>query len=97
MERKPKKVQTAFRFDDRLYGRLKEAARQADTSVNEYVTLILSKATADIRTAEDLEEARKKTMAFADSIFGKWQGSESPEEIMENIRGGRIENEIEAL
>ena len=74
MERKPKKVQTAFRFDDRLYGRLKEAARQADTSVNEYVTLILSKATADIRTAEELEEARKKNDGFCRFHIRKMAG-----------------------
>ena len=58
------KVQTAFRFDPILIGRLKEAARMADISVNEYVTIVLTDATKDIESEMEKEERRKKTEDF---------------------------------
>lgn len=90
-------MQTAFRFDTQLIGRLKEAARQADISLNEYVTIILSDATKDIESVEEQEEGRRKTREFLDTVCGSWSGTESAEEIMRGIREGRKEREITPL
>jgi len=94
---KEKKVQTAFRFNLTLVGRLKEAAKMADVSVNEYVTSILTEATKDIESEAEKEEDRRRTKTLLDAVAGKWSGPESREEIMESIRGGRKERKIVEL
>ena len=91
------KVQTAFRLERQLIGRLKEAARLANTSVNEYVASILASATEDIRSAAEKEEERRKTKAFLDAVSGKWSGEESAQELLSAIRDGRKERNIESL
>ena len=91
------KVQTAFRFDPILIGRLKEAARMADVSVNEYVTTILADATKDIESEMEREESRRKTKEFLAQFAGRWSGDETTEQIMESIREGRKVRKIVKL
>lgn len=94
---KGKKVQTAFRFDPILIGRLKEAARIADVSVNEYVTIVLAEATKDVESDLEKEERRKKTEDFLAKFAGAWSGDETSEKIMASIREGRKERKIVEL
>ena len=84
-----KKVQTAFRFDPILIGRLKEAARRADVSLNEYVTIILTKATEDVESEMEMEDNKRKTEEFLSKITMAWVGDETKEQILESIRKGR--------
>lgn len=86
---KPSRIQTAFRLESRLISRLKEAARQANISLNDYVSAALKEATKDVVTEEEKEEERRKTEAFLDSCAGSWDGPESAKEIMETIKEGR--------
>lgn len=85
----PSRIQTAFRLESRLISRLKEAARQANISLNDYVSAALKEATKDVVTEEEKEEERRKTEAFLDSCAGSWDGPESAKEIMETIKEGR--------
>ena len=86
---KDKKVQTAFRFDPILIGRLKEVARRADVSLNEYVTIILTKATEDVESEMEMEDNKRKTEEFLSKITMAWVGDETKEQILESIRKGR--------
>ena len=88
------KVQTAFRLDARLLDRVKKAAKQLNISVNEYVCSQLREATKDIRTDKEMEEERKKTLAFLEACGGSWEGTETTEEIMQSIKEGNVEKEI---
>ena len=85
----PSRIQTAFRLEIRLISKLKEAARQAHISLNDYVSAALKEATKDVVTEEELEEERRKTAAFLDSCAGSWDGPETTEKIMETIKEGR--------
>ena len=90
-------MQTAFRLEPKLIGRLKEAARQANISVNEYVTVVLTAATEDVMTEMEREEERKKTRLFLESVAGKWSGGESVSELLASIREGRTERKMREL
>ena len=94
---KTTKVQTAFRFDPILIGRLKEAARLADVSVNEYVTIVLNDATKDIESEMEKKESRRKTEDFLAKFAGAWCGDETTEQIMASIREGRKVRKIVEL
>jgi len=94
---KTKKVQTAFRFDPILIGRLKEAAKMADVSLNEYVTIVLTDATKDIESEAEKEENRRKTEEFLKACAGSWVGDESVETIMHYIKDGQISKEVIVL
>ena len=91
------KVQTAFRFDPILIGRLKEAARMANISVNEYVTIVLTDATKDIESEMEKEERKKKTEDFLAKFAGAWSGDETSEQIMASIREGKKVRKIVKL
>ena len=83
------RIQTAFRLEQRLISRLKEAAKRANISLNDYVSATLTEATRDIITEEEMEEERKKTQEFLDTCAGSWSGEESAGEIMDIIKEGR--------
>ncbi|MBP5636004.1 MAG: hypothetical protein J6X25_00600 [Bacteroidales bacterium] len=85
----PSRIQTAFRLEIKLISKLKEAARQAHISLNDYVSSALKEATKDVVTEEEKEEERRKTAEFLDSCAGSWKGPESTQEIKDIIKEGR--------
>ncbi len=94
---KEKKVQTAFRFDPILIGRLKEAAKMAEVSLNEYVTIVLSDATKDIESEMEKAENKRKTEEFLSKMAGAWVGEETKEQILDSIQKGRKPRKIVEL
>lgn len=89
--------QTGIRFNPRVLARAKYAARLANTSLNEYINSLVEKATEDIRTEEEIEEERKRTLAFLEECGGSWSGPDSAEKIKAIIKEGRTVREPLAL
>lgn len=92
-----KSIQTAFRFDPLLLGRLKTGAAQNHLSLNAYVSKILARATEDIESEAEILANKKKTERFLSEFSGKWSGTESPEDIMSSIKADAGAKKIVAL
>ncbi|MBQ6578335.1 MAG: hypothetical protein IJL91_11475 [Bacteroidales bacterium] len=92
-----KRIQTAFRLDSDIIDKLKEAARLAGKSLNEFVNSILSKSVQDLTTEKEKEADKLKTNAFLDTFAGKWSDDRTSEQIMDDIRSGNIISEIKTL
>lgn len=89
---KANRIQTAFRLDDIVLARVKEAARNDHVSVNEFVNQILREVTKDIESKEEKEASRQRTEAFIERFCGAWVGDETEEEILQagkSIKGVR--------
>ena len=94
---KVNRVQTGFRLDPVVLGRVKEAAKLKQVSINEYVNKVLKEATIDIESEEEKEASRKLTKEFLDQFCGSWVGEETVEEILQAGKSVKGVREVYAL
>lgn len=94
---KANRVQTGFRLDSVVLGRVKEAAKLKQISINEYVNKVLKEATIDIESEEEKEASRKMTKDFLDQFCGAWVGEETTDEILQAGKSIKGVREVYAL
>ena len=75
-----------FRLPLILIEKIKIAANNAGTSVNDYVCTTLANATEDIETPAEKEMRIRETKAFLDKFAGSWVSSENDEDLKEVIK-----------
>jgi len=68
--------QTGFRLNPRTLARLKTLAKTEKISLNTLVDNILTEEVKDIKSEEEILEAKKRTQSFLDSCWGVWVGPE---------------------
>lgn len=67
---------TGFRLNPTTLARLKTRAKTEKISLNALVDNILTEEVKDIKSEEEILEAKKRTQEFLDSCWGAWAGPE---------------------